>query len=180
MGSQRLLHLLFLFFLSGRRCSGTSSPLISISPCLSVLWGTAAMSAGAAHSMAGLVVARVGDPSVLSYTLFMPLLTDSSASCLRSKLLLGAEAPYLLSLFYQRRELGLRVSLLLGMSPLANCSASARSLAAFLHVRGKPTHSSFSFESSVLQWAWLISSMPPLIMKQLSCGREQGVEFPKP
>ena len=37
----------------------------------------------------------------------------------------GAGAPYFLSLFYQRRELGLRVSILLGMSPLANCFASA-------------------------------------------------------
>lgn len=37
----------------------------------------------------------------------------------------GAGAPYYLSLFYQRRELGLRVSVLLGMSPLANCFASA-------------------------------------------------------
>lgn len=36
----------------------------------------------------------------------------------------GAGAPYFLSLFYQRRELGKRVSLLLGMSPLANCFAS--------------------------------------------------------
>jgi MFS family permease len=37
----------------------------------------------------------------------------------------GAGAPYFLSMFYQRRELALRVSLLLGMSPLANCFASA-------------------------------------------------------
>lgn len=37
----------------------------------------------------------------------------------------GAGAPYYLSLFYQRRELGFRVSILLGMSPLANCFASA-------------------------------------------------------
>jgi MFS family permease len=37
----------------------------------------------------------------------------------------GAGAPYFLSLFYQRKELGLRVSLLLGMSPLANCFASS-------------------------------------------------------
>lgn len=37
----------------------------------------------------------------------------------------GAGAPYFLSLFYRRRELGFRVSLLLGMSPLANCFASA-------------------------------------------------------
>lgn len=37
----------------------------------------------------------------------------------------GSGAPYFLSLFYQRQELGLRVSLLLGMSPVANCFASA-------------------------------------------------------
>ncbi|KAL1858050.1 hypothetical protein Daus18300_010162 [Diaporthe australafricana] len=37
----------------------------------------------------------------------------------------GAGAPYFLSLFYQRQELGKRVSFLLGMSPLANCFASA-------------------------------------------------------
>lgn len=37
----------------------------------------------------------------------------------------GAGAPYFLSLFYQREELGFRVSLLLGMSPVANCFASA-------------------------------------------------------
>ncbi|GMG30715.1 unnamed protein product [Aspergillus oryzae] len=37
----------------------------------------------------------------------------------------GAGAPYFLSLFYQRGELGFRVSMLLGMSPVANCFASA-------------------------------------------------------
>lgn len=37
----------------------------------------------------------------------------------------GAGAPYFLSLFYHRKELGFRVSLLLGMSPVANCFASA-------------------------------------------------------
>lgn len=37
----------------------------------------------------------------------------------------GAGAPYFLSLFYQRKELGFRVLLLLGVSPLANCFASA-------------------------------------------------------
>jgi MFS family permease len=37
----------------------------------------------------------------------------------------GAGAPFYLSLFYQRKELGLRVSVLLGMSPLANCFASS-------------------------------------------------------
>ena len=34
-------------------------------------------------------------------------------------------SPYYLSLFYQRRELAFRTSLLLGMSPLANCFAGA-------------------------------------------------------
>ncbi|KAH7124321.1 major facilitator superfamily domain-containing protein [Dactylonectria macrodidyma] len=37
----------------------------------------------------------------------------------------SAGAPYYLSLFYQRRELGLRVSILIGMSPLANCFAAS-------------------------------------------------------
>lgn len=37
----------------------------------------------------------------------------------------GAGAPYYLSLFYQRRELGLRVSILIQMSPLANCFAAS-------------------------------------------------------
>jgi len=37
----------------------------------------------------------------------------------------GAGAPYFLSLFYQRRELELRVSVLFGMSSLANCFDSA-------------------------------------------------------
>lgn len=37
----------------------------------------------------------------------------------------GCGAPYFLSLFYQRKELGFRISMLLGMSPLANCFASA-------------------------------------------------------
>lgn len=37
----------------------------------------------------------------------------------------GAGAPYFLSFFYQRKELGLRLAILLGMSPLANCFASA-------------------------------------------------------
>lgn len=37
----------------------------------------------------------------------------------------GAGAPYFLSLFYQRRELGFRVSILLGILPVANCFASS-------------------------------------------------------
>ncbi|CEI62007.1 unnamed protein product [Fusarium venenatum] len=37
----------------------------------------------------------------------------------------GAGAPYYLSLLYQRREPGLRVSILAGMSPLANCFAAS-------------------------------------------------------
>lgn len=47
----------------------------------------------------------------------------------------GAGAPYFLSLFYQRRELGKRVSFLLGMSPLANCFASSLAYG-ILQIRG--------------------------------------------
>ena len=47
----------------------------------------------------------------------------------------GAGAPYFLSMFYRRRELGLRVSLLLGMAPLANCFASALAYG-ITHIRG--------------------------------------------
>jgi MFS family permease len=46
----------------------------------------------------------------------------------------GAGAPYFLSLFYQRRELGKRVALLTGMSPLANCFASSLAYG-ILHIR---------------------------------------------
>lgn len=63
------------------------------------------MVSGATHNMASLVAVRV-------------LLGIFEAS-------FGAGAPYFLSLFYQRQELGKRVSFLLGMSPLANCFASA-------------------------------------------------------
>lgn len=72
---------------------------------LSHSWGTAAMVSGATHNLASLVAVRV-------------LLGIFEAS-------FGAGAPYFLSLFYQRQELGKRVSFLLGMSPLANCFASA-------------------------------------------------------
>ena len=37
----------------------------------------------------------------------------------------GAGVPYYLSLCYKRRELGLRVAILLGSSPIANCIAGA-------------------------------------------------------
>lgn len=67
-------------------------------------WGTAATCSGAVQNMAGLVACRA-------------LLGIFEAA-------FGAGAPYFLSLFYRRRELGFRVSLLLGMSPLANCFAS--------------------------------------------------------
>ncbi|KAK4945162.1 hypothetical protein LTR10_015588 [Elasticomyces elasticus] len=68
-------------------------------------WGIMAMCAGAVQNMPGMVVVRC-------------ILGIFEAS-------FGAGAPYYLSLFYQRRELAKRVSLLLGMSPLANCFAGA-------------------------------------------------------
>lgn len=63
------------------------------------------MCAGAVNNMAELVVCRC-------------LLGVFEAA-------FGAGAPYFLSMFYQRRELGFRISFLLGMSPVANCFASA-------------------------------------------------------
>ncbi|EDP53678.1 MFS transporter, putative [Aspergillus fumigatus A1163] len=73
--------------------------------CVYGAWGAAAMCSGAVHNLAELIVCRC-------------LLGVFEAA-------FGAGAPYFLSLFYQRRELGFRVSLLLGMSPVANCFASA-------------------------------------------------------
>ncbi|KAI2934468.1 hypothetical protein CBS147320_1044 [Aspergillus niger] len=72
---------------------------------LCICWGAAAMCSGAVHYLGELIVCRC-------------LLGIFEAS-------FGAGAPYFLSLFYQRHELGLRVSVLLGMSPIANCFASA-------------------------------------------------------
>ncbi|EQB54336.1 hypothetical protein GCG54_00007995 [Colletotrichum gloeosporioides] len=68
-------------------------------------WGTAAMSSGAAHNLGSLAASRA----------FLGLFEAA----------FGAGAPYFLSMFYKRHELGFRVSFLIGMSPLANCFASA-------------------------------------------------------
>lgn len=78
-------------------------------------WGAAAMCSGAVSTFAELVATR-------------SLLGIFEAA-------FGAGAPYFLSLFYQRQELGLRVSLLLGMSPVANCFASALAYG-ITHIRG--------------------------------------------
>ncbi|KAF2154263.1 MFS general substrate transporter [Myriangium duriaei CBS 260.36] len=72
---------------------------------LCILWGTAAMSSGTVHNLGGLIVSRC----------FLGVFEAA----------FGAGAPYFLSLFYNRKELGFRIALLLGMSPLANCFASA-------------------------------------------------------
>lgn len=72
---------------------------------LCICWGAAAMCTGAVDNMAELIICRC----------FLGVFEAA----------FGAGAPYFLSLFYQRYELGLRVSLLLGMSPVANCFASA-------------------------------------------------------
>ncbi|KAL2817730.1 major facilitator superfamily domain-containing protein [Aspergillus cavernicola] len=72
---------------------------------LCICWGAAAMCAGAVDNMAELIVCR---------------------ACLGIfEAAFGAGAPYFLSLFYQRWELGFRVLILLGMSPVANCFASS-------------------------------------------------------
>ncbi|KAH6838424.1 major facilitator superfamily domain-containing protein [Alternaria alternata] len=68
-----------------------------------MLSGAAAMLTGASHNKAGLMTARA----------FLGFFEAA----------FRAGAPYFLSLFYQRRELGKRVALLTDMSPLANCFA---------------------------------------------------------
>lgn len=77
-------------------------------------WGAAAMCTGAVHNLGALIAFRC-------------LLGVFEAA-------FGAGAPYFLSLFYQRRELGKRVCLLLGMSPLANCFASSQAYG-ILHIQ---------------------------------------------
>ena len=72
---------------------------------LCLCWGAAAMSSGAARNMAHLVVARR----------FLGVFEAT----------FGAGAPYFLSMLYRRKELGFRMSLLVGMSPLANTFASS-------------------------------------------------------
>ncbi|PHH76578.1 hypothetical protein CDD83_4237 [Cordyceps sp. RAO-2017] len=72
---------------------------------LCVCWGAAAMSSGAARNMAELVVTRC----------FLGVF----------EVIFGCGAPYFLSLLYKRRELAFRMSLLLGMMPLANTFASS-------------------------------------------------------
>ncbi|KAI8665349.1 hypothetical protein NCS56_00970600 [Fusarium sp. Ph1] len=72
---------------------------------LCFLWGVVATCTGVVKNMAGLCACRAA----------LGILEAA----------FGAGAPYYLSLFYQRRELGLRVSILIGMSPLANCFAAS-------------------------------------------------------
>jgi MFS family permease len=72
------------------------------------------MLSGVSHNKAGLMAARA----------FLGLFEAA----------FGAGAPYFLSLFYQRRELGKRVAMLTGMSPLANCFASSLAYG-ILHIR---------------------------------------------
>lgn len=68
-------------------------------------WGVSAMCSGAVKSFTQLIVCR----SLLGIF----------------EAIFGCGAPYFLSLFYKRRELGFRLALLLGMAPIANCFASA-------------------------------------------------------
>ncbi|KAJ5102190.1 hypothetical protein NUU61_004412 [Penicillium alfredii] len=82
---------------------------------LCICWGAAAMCSGAVRNFAELIVCRSllgGFESVF-----------------------GCGAPYFLSLFYQRQELGFRISVLMGMSPVANCFASALAYGV-THIKG--------------------------------------------
>ncbi|KAF4435900.1 hypothetical protein F53441_13408 [Fusarium austroafricanum] len=82
---------------------------------LCVCWGTAAMCSGAAKNMTELVVTRI----------FLGIFEAT----------FGAGAPFFLSCLYKRRELGLRMSILLGMSPLANTFASSLAYG-ITHIKG--------------------------------------------
>ncbi|KAK7226845.1 hypothetical protein V2G26_014848 [Clonostachys chloroleuca] len=82
---------------------------------LCLLWGASAMSSGAARNLTQLIVTRC-------------LLGMFEAA-------FGVGAPYFLSLLYKRRELGLRMSFLLGMSPLANTFASSLAYG-ITHIKG--------------------------------------------
>ena len=93
--------------------------------CLCLAWGIAAMCSGAVRNMSHFVVCRC----------FLGMFEAS----------FGAGAPYYLSLFYKRHELAFRVSLLLGMSPLANCFAGAL---AFGITR---------ISNGIEPWRWLVS-----------------------
>jgi MFS family permease len=63
------------------------------------------MLTGIVHNFAGLIACRI------------------ALACFEAGF--GAGVPYYLSLCYKRRELGLRLSFLLGSSPIANCVAGA-------------------------------------------------------
>ncbi|TVY78091.1 High-affinity nicotinic acid transporter [Fusarium oxysporum f. sp. cubense] len=82
---------------------------------LCVCWGTAAMCSGAVHNMTQLIVTRI----------FLGIFEAT----------FGAGAPFFLSCLYKRRELGLRMSILLGMSPLANTFASSLAYG-ITHIKG--------------------------------------------
>uniref|UniRef100_A0A0B7K4D0 Major facilitator superfamily (MFS) profile domain-containing protein n=1 Tax=Bionectria ochroleuca TaxID=29856 RepID=A0A0B7K4D0_BIOOC len=82
---------------------------------LCLLWGASAMSSGAARNLTQLIVTRC-------------LLGMFEAA-------FGVGAPYFLSLLYKRQELGLRMSFLLGMSPLANTFASSLAYG-ITHIKG--------------------------------------------
>lgn len=125
MGAECLLHHLCCFRMDNRLMENISCPYIrgsavcSVSICFISIpsffitnacfhnrrWGATAMSTGFVQNTAQLIACRA-------------LLGVFEAA-------FGAGAPYFLSLFYHRRELGFRLSLLLGMSPIANCFASA-------------------------------------------------------
>lgn len=112
-GRSCLPTLISLFFAFGRSC--TNLPTLMTRSSQSSSWGTAAMCSGAVNTFAQLLATR----SLLG-------IFES---------VFGCGAPYFLSLFYQRKELGLRVSLLLGMSPIANCFASALAYG-ITHIKG--------------------------------------------
>lgn len=72
----------------------------------------------------------------------------------------GAGAPYFLSMLYKRRELGFRMSLLLGMSPLANTFASSLAYG-ITHIKGSIAPWRLLFIIGNTTYYLALSPLPP-------------------
>ncbi|KAH9217562.1 MFS transporter [Leptodontidium sp. 2 PMI_412] len=92
--------------------------------CLCIGWGAAAMCSGAVHNLGGMIATRV-------------LVGFFEAG-------FGAGVPYFMSMAYKRSELGVRLAVLLGTSPIANCIAGAMAYG-ISHIK-----------SDIESWRWIL------------------------
>ncbi|KAH7378002.1 MFS transporter [Cadophora sp. MPI-SDFR-AT-0126] len=91
---------------------------------LCIGWGAAAMCSGAVHNLGGMIACRV----------FVGLFEAG----------FGAGVPYFMSLSYKRSELGVRLAILLGTSPIANCIA------------GTMAYGISHIKSDIASWRWIL------------------------